>query len=446
MMPRIFSLVLSLTIIFISAFSLFGQTGYVDESALDEPSFEFSFATFRSDTSENNVRLEVYYKIYNDGLQYFKHGDKFVAEYSINVIVFDARKNQVTGYSRERKYEVDNYRETTNGASYLINQIDLQVPKGKYKVVCKLIDKLSEKVSTIEKDLIVDDLFRDKIDISGIELTSKVEPVGTNKSAFDKAGQRIIPFVSAGISGESDRISFYVEIYNNFDEPKKVRLEYKINNQRSKSLYKDKFSFELTQPVTRLIKEIPMDKLVSGEYELTLDLKSGRGRKLAQRKTRFVVAWSLKALVHNDFKRAVAQLAYVASSDEMEELLRTPPDSQFEAFERFWKRHDKYPDTPENESQQLYYRRIRHANTHFSVVNQEGWETDRGRVYIIYGEPDQVERYPFELSSVPYQVWYYYNLAKKFVFEDSHGTGDYYLQYPFDGRYGNLPEKFGDFE
>jgi GWxTD domain-containing protein len=437
---------LFLTILCLTAISASAQTGYIDEKTLDEPLFEFDFATFKSDTSENEISLEVYYKIYNNGLQYFKHGDEFVAEYDINVVVLGTDKSQVTGYSRERKHKVDSYREATNSASYLINQIKLQVPKGRFKIVCKLIDKLTEKVSIIEKDLHVKDLFRKEIDISDIELISRVEPIGPNISGFDKGEQKIIPFVSEGISGEADRVSFYVEIYNVLNEPKEVRIEYKITNERSKTVYKDKSSFEIAGPVTRLIKEIPMEQLVPGEYELTFNLKSAHGKKLAQRRTAFTVAWSLKALVRNDFKSAVEQLKYIATNDETEELVDTPTDMQLEAFEAFWKRHDKYPETPENESQQLYYSRIRHANIYFSVVNQDGWETDRGRIYIIFGEPDHVERYPFELSTVPYQVWYYYNLSRTFVFEDSHSTGDYYLKFPYDGKYGGLHEKFSDFE
>lgn len=445
-MFRTSNLALIISILCMAAISASAQTGYVDERALDEPLFEFDFAAFRSDSSADEVSLEVYYKIYNNGLQYFKQGDEFVAQYEINVIVIDADKNLIANHSRERKHRVENYLETTNSASYLINQIKLQVPKGKFKIVCKLLDKLTDKTSTIEKDLHVKDMFRKEIDISDIELISRVEPSGSNRSGFDKGEQRIIPFVSEGVSGEADRVSFYVEIYNDLNESTEIKIEYKIANEKSKTVYKDKSSFEIAGPVTRLIKVIPLEELVPGDYKLTFQLKQANGKKIAQRKNSFAVAWSLNALVRNDFKSAVDQLSYIATNDETDELMETPEEEQFEAFMAFWKKHDKYAETPENESQQLYYSRIRHANVYFSVVNQDGWESDRGRIYVIFGEPDYVERFPFELSTEPYQVWHYYNLARKFVFEDSHSTGDYYLKFPYDGKYGGLHEKFGDFE
>jgi hypothetical protein len=62
-------------------------------------------------------------------------------------------------------------------------------------------------------------------------------------------------------------------------------------------------------------------------------------------------------------------------------------------------------------------------------LNKEGWRTDRGRVYLLYGEPDHVLRVPSECNSKPYQTWYYYGIEKgvEFVFVDRLGNGDYQL-------------------
>jgi GWxTD domain-containing protein len=422
------------------------QTGYIEERGLDEPLFEFNFATFKSETGHDNVLLEVYYKVYNTGLQYFKHDDHFVAKYEIVVQVLDKDGNQIASDSREREYRVDSYRETMNAASFLINKIPLQVPKGKYKVECRLIDKLSEKVSVLEKELNVKHLYDNKIDISDVSLITSAQPATDTRSGFDRGEMRIIPLVSHSVSGDVDRLRFYAEIYSKEDDPSKVRIEYKIKNDRSKTVYSDKFECDLTGPVTRLIKEVPTDELLPDDYEIEFKLNDRRGNKLAERKTKFRLAWSLRALISNDFDLAVEQLKYIATPDERDRLLETPEDKRLDAFEMFWKEHDKYPETEENESRELYYSRIRHANEYFTVVNQPGWKTDRGRIFVIFGEPDHVERYPFELSRVPYQIWYYYGLSRKFVFEDTHQTGDYYLTYPYDGRYGGLHENFSDFE
>jgi hypothetical protein len=76
-----------------------------------------------------------------------------------------------------------------------------------------------------------------------------------------------------------------------------------------------------------------------------------------------------------------------------------------------------------------YYLRVEYANENFST-NRDGWETDRGRIYVLYGEPTDIERHPFEINSKPYEVWYYDHLNRRFVFVDYTGFGDYELTWP----------------
>jgi GWxTD domain-containing protein len=113
------------------------------------------------------------------------------------------------------------------------------------------------------------------------------------------------------------------------------------------------------------------------------------------------------------------------------------PDEKLRLWNDFWLKRDPTPGTPENEAKREYYRRIEYANVHFSILRKEGWLTDRGMVYITYGEPDQIEDHPFDIDSKAYQIWDYYQASdvRRFLFIDEWGDGDYRLQYPYDGRY-----------
>ena len=80
-----------------------------------------------------------------------------------------------------------------------------------------------------------------------------------------------------------------------------------------------------------------------------------------------------------------------------------------------------------------YYSRVAYSNENFNSWGQ-GWETDMGMVYILFGSPDEVQRSnPTSSSQTIYQVWTYYNLNKQFVFKDLNGFGDYRLDSPFIG-------------
>ncbi|MCK5130957.1 MAG: GWxTD domain-containing protein [Candidatus Sabulitectum sp.] len=73
-----------------------------------------------------------------------------------------------------------------------------------------------------------------------------------------------------------------------------------------------------------------------------------------------------------------------------------------------------------------YLERSRVVAARFSALGKEGWETDRGRVYLIFGEPDEVESDPFSTTQAPYELWTYYSSEQEgFVFADLMGNGDY---------------------
>jgi GWxTD domain-containing protein len=76
-----------------------------------------------------------------------------------------------------------------------------------------------------------------------------------------------------------------------------------------------------------------------------------------------------------------------------------------------------------------YLRRVATANQRYRAFNREGWQADRGRVYIMYGEPDQVDRFPMQESAKPYEIWYFYQIENgvEFVFVDRTGFNEYIL-------------------
>jgi len=142
---------------------------------------------------------------------------------------------------------------------------------------------------------------------------------------------------------------------------------------------------------------------------------------------------------------AIEQLQYIASRKEMKKLRNAPKDKKKEYFDAFWKAKDPTPGTETNELMDEYYRRVEFANQHFSGF-REGWKTDMGMIYILFGPPNDVERQPFNVEANPfyeteiyaYEIWYYYDLNRRFIFADHQGFGDYRLENPmaiYDGYY-----------
>jgi GWxTD domain-containing protein len=87
---------------------------------------------------------------------------------------------------------------------------------------------------------------------------------------------------------------------------------------------------------------------------------------------------------------------YIIDTDEIKEFKAQKTDKDRAAFiERFWRRRDPTPNTIVNEYRQLFWNRVRDANEKFLDSSKLGWQTDRGKIYILYGQPDEVKEDPF---------------------------------------------------
>ena len=134
---------------------------------------------------------------------------------------------------------------------------------------------------------------------------------------------------------------------------------------------------------------------------------------------------------------------YVITSQERSVFLKLTTVEEKERFiESFWQRRDPAPRTSWNEFKEEHYRRIAYANETFHS-GQNGWRTDRGRIYIVFGPPTSIERHPTGgtylrpleegggmTTTHPFERWYYNHLedigtGTEIEFVDVTGTGDY---------------------
>ncbi len=113
-------------------------------------------------------------------------------------------------------------------------------------------------------------------------------------------------------------------------------------------------------------------------------------------------------------------VSYIITDEERAAFKKLQTDDEREQFiENFWLRRDPTPDTIENEYKEEHYRRIAYANEHYAS-GIPGWKSDRGRIYITYGPPDEIEDHSSggfyerppeegggETSTFPFQQWRY---------------------------------------
>lgn len=153
---------------------------------------------------------------------------------------------------------------------------------------------------------------------------------------------------------------------------------------------------------------------------------------------------------HKAFKQWLQEVEPIIRPDELKAWNKLQTDEEREQFiNEFWRLRDPDPDTQENEYREAYFERLAYVNEHFSS-GIPGYKTDRGRIYLKYGKPDDIESHPAggpyqraswegggSTSTYPFERWWYRHLPGRndvdIEFVDPTGTGEYRIaRNPFE--------------
>ena len=146
--------------------------------------------------------------------------------------------------------------------------------------------------------------------------------------------------------------------------------------------------------------------------------------------TTSVLSSAFGSMSEEEIDDLFAKSKYLAVKTEIDKYEKLSTiDGKREFMFEFWKAKDENAATGENEFFRKYLQRIELCNDKYTSMGKQGWRTDRGRVYLLYGEPTEIERYPNQLETRPYEIWHYNELegGVYFVFADLTGFSDYQL-------------------
>jgi GWxTD domain-containing protein len=155
---------------------------------------------------------------------------------------------------------------------------------------------------------------------------------------------------------------------------------------------------------------------------------------------------ALKVELSKPYKKWLDEdVIWIITDEERAAFKQLSNDEERDNFiEAFWQRRDPSPDTEENEYKEEHYQRIAYANEHFAA-GVPGWKTDRGRIYIMYGKPDETDSHPSggsyqrpmdegggETSTFPFEDWRYRyldNIGQEVIIEfvDTCMCGEYHM-------------------
>jgi GWxTD domain-containing protein len=291
--------------------------------------------------------------------------------------------------------------------------------------------------------------------LSDVELSSTIRP-GSKGGMFYKNTLDVVPNVG-GLYVEDQKVFLYAEAYNLLvgADTSAFSLKTSVYDAVGKEVLARDRQRRRTGESSVIVDQFPVNTLHTGTYTLLLSLIDSSKKILSSSGRRFFVynqtlgidssliasSSSLPmpqymSMDESELDREFDWARYCAVDDEKSQYSKlgkskdgsTPEaskavvESKKKFMTDFWRHRD--PGLREE-----YLARVAYSNANFRIMARDGFRTDRGRVHIVYGPPDDVERHPNETETRPYEIWSYNNIQGGviFVFVLRNSAGDYEL-------------------
>lgn len=412
-------------------------------------SAQFTWATFN--TSDQKPYIETYLSVYGKTLTYVKKANgKYQG--ALDVVITFTQHDSIKAM---KKYSV-NSPELADTAQ-AVNFVDLQrIPllQGDYTLNLTIADPNRKDGKAVNSKQNFSVAFsKDSVNLSNIELIESYKKA-TAENTLTKSGYDIVPYVSTFYPANMNMLSFYTEIYNTQKvfaaEEKFLVLSYiESDETKARMSQYSRFTKQAPQRVNVLFAEFPIEALPTGRYNLVIEVRNSTNRLLATRK---VTIDRLNPGVQRNLEDLASVntdntfVSRINNKDSLSEYIRCLRPISTEAEKNFaenrikegdmqvmrqylynyWvNRNDANPEA----AFKLYNVEVQKVQKAFGTQTLKGYQTDRGRVYLQYGPPDQRTVSNSEPSSYPYEIWQYYTLKptvtrttvspqtnKKFVF------------------------------
>ncbi|MBN1542002.1 GWxTD domain-containing protein [candidate division KSB1 bacterium] len=419
------------------------------------PQFNADYNRFRY--SDDETYFEYYITLQRSSLTYIPVDSIFRAQFTVKAEVTTG-DSLVETKSWTSYNDADSLSSIDEGQSLpLISSFLL--PDGIYKVRLTVVDEHSQKENTIEFPTEIVAFAGDSLMVSDIELASSVTR-DTTKTPYYKNGYRVFAHPTALYGLSLPILYVYAEIYelkpSDSDTASTFSVQYKVYDADGQLQKEWAPRVRPTPGVSAVeVNALNVVTLLSGAYTLVMqveDLNSGERTQSARRfyvyreadyaegGDRFekreampkegspgIDAGRYDSMSKAELDKEFEFCRYITSKEERKTWKRIKNvEGKREFLKKFWADRDQTPGTPANEYKREYLQRVQTANEDFKGTFKEGWRTDRGRILLLYGFPEERERFPFTTNSRAYEVWHYYSQEGgiRFVFVDRRGMGE----------------------
>ena len=408
-------LTFSLLVIFIGNIVLAQRQQQISKKNIEK----FSLSAFtRTANVSDSLEVLIYMQIPNFSLQFVKLDTNYIARYEAVIALQTKKGKQVGREVWQDSIIVNNYNSTNSILKNRTLMVSYFIPSGKYKLVASLLD-LDTKNSG--ENII-------KLNLSDYDKNHYLhEQILLEKSEGDWGfGEGLIPAIHNSTFDVDDGLTFYL---SGKVLPKQYTLKTQFINKEEKVLFEKIITDTSQTGIFKHTVNLPTEYIEGIGINIKTELVQG---KYSSEKTKEIKIRKagISHLISN-LEEALQQMRYILNSEERKDIKKVSTKNREELFKKLWKRRDPTPDTAVNELMNEYYKRVAYSNMHFESF-MDGWETDRGMIYIIFGPPDEIDKFMLQQRNEPYETWQYYRIQESFIFVGDN-FGHYRLTTPFLG-------------
>lgn len=433
-----------ITVIIISLFSLLAFNG--NAVSQNDFIFEFDYSVFQDDAGKNIV--EFYYAFSPDNLIFNKKNGGFEAngKFDIEVINKDIAKTVVL-----KSFKVPVVLSDTSGNAKdfkLTGQINILLDAGVYEFRINASDFSDGSRNFSANETVTLKPFpNDVVSMSTIQLGTSIVKSNDVDNIFYKNTLEVTPNPSALFGNNIATLFYYLELYNLTVSQlgDKYKIIASIADQDGSEIKATSKLYDVKTDSKVEFGSFDVSGLPSSKYLFQVKLIDAKEQELIRAfKYFYVFSSDTNLTLHNfsDIENEYLLSEYPKMkeetvADEFSKAIYIMSDIQKNQFEglssvdekrmymfKFWKLINPIISKKE------YFARLDFANKNFRSDFRDGWKTDRGRVYAIYGKYDEIDRFPYEGSTRAYEVWTYNKLQGGIVFvfiDMSAGFGDYVM-------------------
>ncbi len=394
------------------------------------------------------IYQEIYFMIQRDRLQFVQTVDGYEALYQITTELHsqDSLLSTTSWEMVDRTLQLEDITPRQKLPDIVVFNLD----PGEYTVVGTVIDLNLNASYQKSLFLKLDAYPEDKLAISDIELATKLTK-GEEGSKFYKNGFLVIPNPEKMYGTSLPMLYYYSEIYNLIPGEGEYTVNRSIMDDSRELL--NQLPAKTKQKIAESVVELDgfsVSSLTSGTYYLKIavyDNEAGDGdsteaKFFVYRPEDFVgdepaeggtgesaSLIEFSSMNGEQIEEAIDELKYFLGDNDWRNLENLNEDGKRLVLIRFWSERDPEPATAVNEFRKIIVDRKEYANQKFGIWGKAGWKSNRGRVHILYGEPDYIEYHTHDPGSRSYQVWFYDTIegGVQFVFVDRNNFGEYRL-------------------